>query len=141
MAAVDAEHLPEVAVAEDEDAVEAVGANRAHPTLGEGVRVRGLNWRADDLDALGVEDLVEGVAELRVAIMDEEPEWLLVRELHGEVARLLGDPGPVRVRVASDVLDPSRRERDEEEDVDPLQKDGDGEEVAGERARRLRSQE
>ncbi len=48
---VNAEHVLEMAAAEDEDPVEAVGANRAHPTLGEGVRVRGLNWRADDLDA------------------------------------------------------------------------------------------
>ncbi len=73
VAAVDAEHLLEMAAAEDEDPVEAVGANRTHPTLGEGVGVRGLNWRADDLDALRPEDLVEGVAELRVAIVDEEP--------------------------------------------------------------------
>src|SRR5215218_7719467 len=41
-----------------------------------------------------------------------------------------------------DVLDPSRRERDEEQDVDPLQKGRlDGEEVAGEHARGLRVQE
>ena len=34
------------------------------------------------------------------------------------------------------------RERDEEEDVDPLQEDGlDGQEVAGKRARHLRSEE
>ena len=88
------------------------------------------------------EDLVEGVAELGVAIVDEEPERLLVAELHDEVARLLGDPASVRIRAAGDVLDPSRRERDEEEDVDPLQEGGlDREEVAGEHARRLRSQE
>src|SRR2546425_115133 len=88
------------------------------------------------------EDLVEGVAELRVAVVDEKPERLLVAEPHDQVARLLGDPAAVRIRRAGDVLNPSRRERDEEEDVDPLQKGGfDGEEVAGEHARRLRSQE
>jgi hypothetical protein len=37
--------------AEDEDVVEAVGANRAHPALGEGVFVRSLDRRADHLDA------------------------------------------------------------------------------------------
>src|SRR5947208_4097032 len=120
MAAVDAEHVLEVAAPEDEDPVKAVGANGADPPLGEGVRVRGLNWRADDLEAVGAEDLIEGVAELRVAIMDEEPEGVLVAELHGEVARLLGDPASVRVRAAGDVLNPPRRERDEEEHVDPL---------------------
>src|SRR6266542_784006 len=107
-----------MAAAEDEDPVEAVGANRAYATL------------------------VERVAELGVAIMDEESERLLVRELHGEVARLLGEPASVRVRAAGDVLDPPGRERDEEEEIDPLQEDGsDGQEVAGERARCLRSQE
>src|SRR5712691_10723287 len=142
MAAVDAEHVLEVGAREDDDPVEAVGANGADPTLGEGVRVRGMYWRADDLDALGAEDLVEGVAELRVAIMDKEPKRLPVAELHDEVARLLGDPASVWVRAAGDVLDPPGRERDEEEDVDPLQEDGlDREEVAGEHARGLRSQE
>jgi hypothetical protein len=70
VAAVDAEDMLEVAPAEDEDPVEAVSADRAHPTLGVGVRVRGLDGRADDRDALGAKDLVEGVAELCVAIVD-----------------------------------------------------------------------
>jgi hypothetical protein len=48
VAAVGAEHVLEVAAAEDEDPVEAVGANGADPTLGEGIRVRDLNWCADD---------------------------------------------------------------------------------------------
>src|SRR5512133_2590660 len=81
-----------MAAAEDEDPVEAVGANRTDPTLGEGVRVRRLNGRADHLDAFRPEDLVERAAELRVPIMDQEPERLVILELHGEVARLLGDP-------------------------------------------------
>src|SRR5436309_1915914 len=53
--------------------------------------------------------------------MDQEPVRMLAPELHGEVARLLGYPASVRVRAAGDVLDPPGRERDEEEDVDPLQ--------------------
>jgi hypothetical protein len=142
VAAVDAEHVLKMAAAEDEDPVQAVGANRAYPTLGEGVCVRRLDRRADHLDAFRLKDLVERAAEFRVAIMDEEPERLLILKLHDEVARLLGDPAAVRVRAAGDVLDPSRRERDEEEDIDPLQEDGlDRQEVAGEDARRLRSQE
>jgi hypothetical protein len=43
VAAVDAEHALELAATEDEDPVEAVGANRAYPTLGEGVCVRRLD--------------------------------------------------------------------------------------------------
>jgi hypothetical protein len=88
------------------------------------------------------EDLVERVAELRVAIVNPVPEGVLVTELHNEVARLLGDPASVRIRTAANVLDPPSCERDEEEDVDPLQEDGlDREGVAGEHARCLRSQE
>jgi energy-coupling factor transporter ATP-binding protein EcfA2 len=65
MAAVDAEDVLEVASAENQDSVEAVSADRAHPAFGVGVRVRGLNGRPDHPDALGAKDLVEGVAELR----------------------------------------------------------------------------
>jgi hypothetical protein len=126
---------------EDEDPVEAVSANRAHPALGEGVCVRRLDQCADHLDALASEDLIEGAAEIRVAIKDEEPKRVLVTELHDEVTRLLCDPAPVRARTAGDVLDPPLRERDEEEDIDPLKEDGvDRQKVAGKRARRLRSQ-
>ena len=75
VAAVDAEYVCKVAAADDEDPVEAVGANRAHPALGEGVRVRGLDRCADHLDAFGPEDLVEGAAELRVR------SW--IRNRHG----------------------------------------------------------
>ena len=113
-----------------------------HPAFGVGVRVWRLDGRADHLDALGAEDLVEGVAELLVAVVDEESEGLVISEFHDQVARLLGDPASVRTRGAGDVLDSSRRQRDEEEDVEPLQERClDGEEVAGERARRLLAQE
>jgi hypothetical protein len=106
-----------------------------------GVRVRRLDGRADHSDAFGPEDLVEGVAELRVSIMDQKSGGLVVAELHGQVACLLGDPAPVRIRGGGDVLDPSRRERDEEQHVDPLQEGGlDGEEVAREDVGRLGSQ-
>jgi hypothetical protein len=66
-----------------------------------------------------VEHLVEGVAELRVSVVDEEPERLLVAALHQQVARLLRDPAPIRVGGTGDVLDPPGRQRDEEQDVDP----------------------
>ena len=82
VAAVDAEHMLEMAATEDEYPVEAVRANRAYPTLGESVRVRRrLDRRADHLDAFRPEDLVERAAELGVAIMDEKPERLLMLEL------------------------------------------------------------
>ena len=42
MATVDAEHVLEMTSAEDEDPVEAVGAERSYPAFGVGVRVRRL---------------------------------------------------------------------------------------------------
>jgi hypothetical protein len=128
----------EVAAAEDEGPVKAVGAERADPPLGVGVRVRCLNRRTDHPDPLGPEHLVEGVAELRVSVVDEEQERLLVAELQDEIARLLGDRAPVRVGGSGHVLDPPGCERDEEQHVDPLEKRGfDGKEVTGEHARGL----
>src|SRR5262249_51190026 len=107
--AVDAQHVGEMPSTEDQDSIEAVGANRANPALGVGIRVRRPDGRADHSDAFAPEDLIEAVAELRVTIVNEEPERLLLTELHDEVAGLLGDPVSVRVRRTGDVLDPPRR--------------------------------
>ena len=131
----------EVAPAEDEDPVEAVSADGAHPGSAKALAFA-LGPGGDHFDAFAAEDLVEGVAELGVAIVDEEPKRLLFAELHDEVARVLGRPAPVRVRAAGDVLDPPGRERDEKQHVDPLEEHRpDGEEGASEHARCLRSQE
>src|SRR5262245_30997438 len=140
--AIDAEHVLEMPTPDDRYSIEAIGAERAYPALGIGVRVRGLDWCADHADSLAPEDVVEGVTELRVAVMDEKAERLLVAELHHQVPCLLGHPVSVGVAGAGDVLDPPPRERDEEQDVDPLEKCRlDSEEVAGDHARRLDSQE
>jgi hypothetical protein len=71
---VDAEHLLEVSPADDQDPVEAFAADGADPALGERVRLRGAKRRADDLDALASENLVEDFAELAVAIVDKEAD-------------------------------------------------------------------
>ena len=131
-----------MAAPDDEDAIEAVAADGSHPALSERVRVWRSNRRPDHLDLLGAEDFVEGAAELRVAIVDQQSELrLMLAQLHGEVASLLGDPRPVRVGCAGDELEPAGRERDEEEDVDPPQRERlDREEIAGERAGSLLAQ-
>jgi hypothetical protein len=105
-------------------AVEALGAERSHPAFGVGVRIRSLDRCPDHPDSLGAEDLVEGVRKLRVAVVDEETEGVLVAELHDVVARLLRHPASVGIRGGGDVLDPARRERDEEQHVDPLEEHG-----------------
>ena len=64
---VDAEDALELAAAGDQDPVQALAPHRADKALGVGVR---LDRRSDDLDALAAEGLIEGPAELRVAIVD-----------------------------------------------------------------------
>jgi len=87
----------ELTAAKDQETVQAVLADGAHPAFGVGVRVRRPHRCPDHPDAFRPEDLVEAAAELRVAVMDQEPEPLLITELHHQVARLLRRPGPVRV--------------------------------------------
>jgi hypothetical protein len=58
-----------MAAAEDEDSVETISAESADPAFGVSVHVGRLDGRADHRDALSPEDLVEGVAELGVAVV------------------------------------------------------------------------
>ena len=53
------EQLLEMASSEDHDAVEALGSRCADPPLGIRVRLWRPPGSADDLEALGLEDLVE----------------------------------------------------------------------------------
>src|SRR5687767_14489765 len=94
-------------------AVEAFSAEAADPALDVRVRVRRLQRRADHLHLLAVENGIEGAAELRVSIVDQEA-WpmAMVGEVHQQVPRLLHHPGAIGVADAGDVLD-SAGEREE----------------------------
>src|SRR5512132_713212 len=95
---VDPKHVLELSLADDQDPVEAVAPDRPDPALGERVRSRRAKRRADDLDCLASEDLVEGAAELAVAVVDQEAERRQpLRERPGELAGLLRYPGAARV--------------------------------------------
>src|SRR4029077_11324643 len=105
-----------------------------------GVRLRRLDWGLDHADAFAAEDLVEGLGELRVPIVDEEAH---PSENVGEaeVARLLGNPRAGWVPGPAGEPDPAAVELDEEQDVEAAQGERlDGEEVAGEHAPCLRPQ-
>jgi len=71
---VDAQNALELFSTCDQEPVEAVAADRTDPALGERVRVRRPKRGADDLDALALEDVVEGAAELAVAVVDQEAD-------------------------------------------------------------------
>ena len=60
VAAVDTEHMLEMATTDDQNPVEAVGADGAHPALGVGVRIRRLHRRPDHADTFAPEDLCRG---------------------------------------------------------------------------------
>jgi hypothetical protein len=70
---VDAENALELAAVDDQQAVETLPARAADPPLRVGVCVRRLDRRADHGDAFACEDGVEGAAELRVAVVDQDP--------------------------------------------------------------------
>lgn len=71
---VDANDTLEVAATDDQEVVEAVAADGADPPLRVGVRVRRPDRRPDHPHTLGTEDLIEAAVELRVAVMDEQPD-------------------------------------------------------------------
>jgi len=134
-------HLLELATSADQQPVETLGSDGADESFGVGVRL----WRADrcsdDPDPFALEDLVEGRAELAVAVVDQEP-CLLQDTTEAEVARLLGDPAAGRIRRAAGEVNAAARELDEEENVVTAEHERlDGEEVTGERARRLLAEE
>jgi len=139
MVGVDAKDIFELAAVEDEQPVEALTTHAADPALGVCVRVGCLDGSPDHCDPFALKDVVEAAAELRVAIVNQEAQRLLpIIECHQQVPCLLGRPGAGWVRRAGDELDPAALQRDEEEHVDPFQPGAvDGEEITGERRRRV----
>ena len=91
---VAAEHVLEVAAAEDQQQVEALGADGAHEPLRVGVRLWRSDRRLDHLDPFAAEDFVEAGAELAVAIVDQEP-CPLERTREAEVAACWVTQAPV----------------------------------------------
>jgi hypothetical protein len=99
----------ELATAGDQDPVEALAPLGGDEALGKGVGLWSVDRCSDDLDPLAAEDLVEGAAELRVAIVDQEA-WRRgsVGERPRELARLLRDPDAARMLGAARCGYPAR---------------------------------
>src|SRR5438876_2402631 len=68
-------------------------ADGANEALGVGVRLRRADRCLDHRDAFATEDLVEGAAELAVAVVDQKSH-AVEQAREAEVARWLGHPGP-----------------------------------------------
>jgi hypothetical protein len=69
---VDPEYLLEVAETNDQQLVQALGADRANPALRVGIGVRRLYRRDEHVGAFGAEHAVEATAELRVTVADKK---------------------------------------------------------------------
>jgi len=84
---VGTERTLELPFAEDEQPVQALLTDRAHPALSVGVCVGRLDRCLDHPDALGAEDLIEGRGVLGVPIVEQEADGVVtVIQLHDEVA-------------------------------------------------------
>ena len=66
------QHPLQVPASEDEGPIQALVSDATDPALGVGVRPRRPDRCADHLGPLGAEHLVEGPAEVRVPVADEE---------------------------------------------------------------------
>src|SRR6266581_2062802 len=78
VADIDPEYALELAAIEDQEPVEALPPCAADPALNVRVRVRRSDRSPDDPHRFAVEDGVEGAAELRVPVVDQEPRSLVV---------------------------------------------------------------
>ena len=93
------QHGTQMALPENQHAVQELTAQGTDEPLADRVHPRSLDGRAHDPGAGGAEDRVEGGGEVRSAIADEEPDVLKsVAKGEGEVAGLLYGPVPGRVR-------------------------------------------
>ena len=69
---VGAQGAIEMPTAQDERPVKELSSHRSHPSLSEGVGLRGSDRGEDHLRPFGLEHLVEGTGELLIAVADEE---------------------------------------------------------------------
>jgi hypothetical protein len=130
---VDVQDAKKLPTPSDQEVVQALLAHGANPALGDGVSVRSLDRRQDDLGADRAPDAVEGAGELAVTVVDQEPDGggVLI-ERRDEIAGLLRDPGTGGVGGDAGEVHTPVVELDEEQHVQPLQEHGvHGEEVAG----------
>ncbi len=121
---IDPQDLLEVAAANHQQPVQALGPDRTDPALRVGVRVGGLHRRDEHLATLRPEHVIEPAAELRVPIADEEAHPPSLFSQHQQqVSGLLGDPGAIRVGGHPGQVDPPGVQLDEEQYVQPSQPD------------------
>jgi hypothetical protein len=133
----------EMAMAQNEQPIEAFGANRPYPAFRESVGPRRSDWRLDHSDAFGTEHLVKSGGELGVPVSDEELEGATsVRQITDQIASNLSDERAGRMISNTENMYFSRRQLDDEEYIELLEKHRvHCEEVGGQYALHLRTKE
>jgi hypothetical protein len=112
------QHRRQLPPAHDQHPVEQLTTDGTDPSFRERIRLGRPHRCAEDLDALGAEDHIEAVGELRVPVADEEPELPEVAgQLHQQVAGLLGCPCAGRVGRHPKEVDAAAGDLDDEQDV------------------------
>jgi hypothetical protein len=109
-----------VALAPNEQPVEALSPRCSQDPFGEGFRAGRPHGCPDHLGADRPDHLVECPRELGVPVTDEEVgRWALVLQGGGDVTRLLGDQGPDRVGRHTGQEHLPTLEVDEEQHIEP----------------------
>ena len=103
------QHVRQVPSTQDQHVIEHLPSHASDQSLDVTVGLRSPVGGEHDLDTLSGEDGIEAAAELRVAVAKQEAHAGLgvVVQIHHQVARLLGHPGPVRVGTHPDPEDPA----------------------------------
>lgn len=133
-----------VSSVKDQHVIEDLPPQASDESLRVTVDLWGPTGGEHDLDAFGGEDGIEAATVLGVAVAEQEAhaELGVALQIHHQVARLLGDPGPVRVGAHPDPEDPPRPDVHEHQHVQGLEQHRfDAEEVAGDDAFGLRREE
>ncbi len=127
----------------DQEVVEALSSDHSHEPLGVGIGIRRPKWCPENLSACASEDVVEAGDIFGVSVTEQERDVdTFVFKIAGDIPRLLGHPGPVRMGCHSSDPNPSWAELDEEEHLEPFEHERvDGEEVGGHDMRCLGSEE
>src|SRR4051812_8575023 len=90
-----AQHTPQMAFAEDEQPIQALGAD---PTFGIGIGVGCSKRRMDDMDICSLKDSIKGWGELGVVVVNQKADdWLSAFQAPCDLSGLLGHPAGIRM--------------------------------------------
>jgi hypothetical protein len=100
-----------MAMAQNEQPVQALGPDRPHPTFRVGVSPWRSDWCLDHLDAFGAKHLIEAGGERGVPVPDEESDGATsVDEITDQISGQLGDQRTGRMVSDTEDVNLSRRE-------------------------------